>query len=335
MTDIEDKKGWKLWRFQRPDCDAAWLEHGYVEAEPKRVAETAAREFRALNPKTKWKFTAATLAKAAKASDKQLRKLNAELHAADTLETVISNEWIAKPHWAVRAGGLFVGALGVALLLPLPMIIGAGVSESLLIDKALENPLWALAYGFAPFGAVLATHGLRDALKTDTTRRRFDITVYLSTLAAFGVYAWNFGPTFLVDVLLDPSAAAEAGSLADFYGYHLVLEILGASSAWCAAMHMLTFGAKRVSRKTEAAELLETAIEEETQRSIAIARQRDLVATTPDTYSSAQSAYQDHAMLKRDLAAKLLAAQSAHEGVELLKQLLAALTTPEKGTTDV
>ncbi len=319
----------------RPERDGAWAAAGFVEADQKRTLETAAREFRAENPKTKSKFLAASLAKAAKASDRKLAHLHAEQRATDTLEVVVSNEYVAKPHWAYRVAGCFVGILGVGLLTPLPIIIGAGVTESLLIDKVLEEPAWALAYGFAPFGAVLAAHGLREGLKTDGAKRRFDLSIYGSTLAAFGAYAFNFGPTFLVDVLTNPEAAAEAQSLANFYGYHIALEVLGAASAYAASMHLLTFGAKRVSKRNEADVVLTEAIVQETETNIALAVQRDIVAAASDTYGSAQSAYQDHAVLTSEVAQKLLEAKSAGDSAQALAELRAAITASHRGDKDV
>lgn len=232
MTDdMEDQPPDRL-VFRRPECDAVWIDYGFVGASVERVNATAAQAFEALNPAPQPKLEAKALAAAAKASGKRLGKLNAEQKATDPLETAISSERIAKPHWAIRLAGVMVGLLGLLLLVPLPIIIAAGVEESLLIDRVTEAPLWALAYGFAPLGAVLAAHGLRDAIKSDRLRRLFDGLVYTATLAAFGAYAWNFGPTFLVDVLFDPSVAAQAGSLAGFYQYHILLEVLGAASAY-------------------------------------------------------------------------------------------------------
>lgn len=319
----------------RPARDGIWAAAGFVEADHKRISETAAREYRGQNPKIKSKFIAAALAKAAKASDRRLARLLAEQRGTDALEVVVSNEYIAKPHWAYRVAGCFVGLSGIGLLTPLPLIIGAGVTDSLLIDKVLEEPLWALAYGFAPFGAVLASHGFRDALKSDAWKRRFDLTVYAGTLAAFGAYAVNFGPTFLVDVLTSPEAASEATSLARFYGYHLLLEVSGAASAYAASMHLLTLGAKRVSKRNEADVQLAEAIAEETQANLALAYQRDVVAVGQDTYTSAQSAYQDHAILTAEVAQKLLDAKSAGDNAQALAELRAAIAASQEGQTDV
>jgi len=335
MTDKSPPQPPDISALIRPERDGAWAASGFVEADQNRVGETAAREFRAVNPKTKSRFEIAALARASKASDRRLAQLHAEQRATDTLEVVTSNAYIAKPHWAYRFAGGVVGLLGLGLMTPLPIIIGAGVTESLLIDKVLEEPLWALAYGFAPFGAVLATHGLRDALKTDASKRRFDLAIYSSTLVAFGAYAWNFGPTFLVDVLTAPEAAAEAGSLADFYGYHILLEVLGAGSAYLAAMHLMTFGAKRVSTRNAADVVLSEAIAEETHTNIALACKRDVVSAAPDTYGSAQSAYQDHAVLTSEVAQKLLEAKSAGDSAQALAELRAAISASNEGKSDV
>lgn len=317
--------------FVYPDQEQMWVEYGYIGADSKDTRESAARGFQSANPNVAHKRETDALAKLAKSVWARMSNLNSAYFAADVLETVLSNEPIARAHWAIRAAGVLVGLMGVLLLLPLPFVIGAGVIESLSIERVIEEPMWALLYGCAPFGAVIACHGLRDALKTDRSRRRFDLLIFVGTLVAFGAWCWAFGPTFLIDVLSDPSAAASAVSLASFYQIHLALEILGASSAYITTIHMLTSGARTVSRISEARSVLKVAIIEESETYLQIARARDAVAAKSETYTSAQMAYQDHAVLKAEVAKKLLAATSASESAQALTALREALIPSAHG----
>ncbi len=339
MKDIDYELPDEVGPIERPERDAIWLDYGFIGADATRVGDTAAREFRAANPNITWTFKIAALENAAKAHEACLKKLIAQYYATDAFDTVISTEQVAKPHWAIRLSGLAIGAIGIGLMIPVPLVIGFGIHESLLIEKTVEFPWLATLYGFAPMAAPLAAHGLRDALKTDQSRRVFDLAVYTSTLVAFGAWAWawawSFGPTFLVDVLADPSAAANAGSLAEFYGFQLLLEVSAAASAYCAAMHLLTTGAKRVSAPSQARKLLAEAIEAEIQTGEEIAHKRDLLNVTSDSYGAAQSAYQDHALLKTEVAAKLFAAQSSRDSVEMLTELRAALIPQTTGASNV
>lgn len=328
-----DEKPWRseASRYVRPNRQDAWLEAGFVSAGAERVGETAAREFKGANLDDARKHLADALSKTAKTNAKRQARLLAELSATDVLERVVSNEKIARAHWSTKLSGVLVSLLGIGLLMPLPFIVAAGIEESLQIEKVIEQPWMALLYGFAPFAAPLAMHGLRDSLKTDRAKRRFDCTIFSSTVAAFGAWAWNYGPTFLIDTLADPSAAAETGTLASFYAYHILLEVLGASSAYCAAMHMLASGARTVTQISEAHEVLSDALDQETQNGIAIAEARDVVAVLPDNFASAQMAYQDDAILKSEVAEKLLAAKSSSEIAKALAELRAAFNTPKNG----
>lgn len=332
MIDRDDKQErFKAGRFVQPDREGAWIESGFVEASGERVGETAAREFRGANLDNAHKHRADALAKAAKVNSRKQARLQAELGATDILERVVSSEKIARAHWSTKLAGGLVSLLGIGLLAPLPFVVAAGIEESLMIEKVVEQPWMALLYGFAPFAAPLAMHGMRDALRTDRSKRRFDYTIYLGTLTAFGAWAWHFGPTFLVDVLSDPSAAANAGTLAEFYAYHILLEVSGASTAYCAAMHMLSCDARKVTQIGEAHRVLIDALDQETRNGIEIAEARDVVAILPDNYASAQMAYQDDAVLKSEVAEKLLAAKSSSEIANALAQLRAAFTKSKTG----
>lgn len=318
--------------FFWPPVAELQVEAGFIEAPEERVREIAAGLFRAANPRMTHDHEIAALALAAKETRQRKTGLLRHFHRSDALETVVSSERIAQPHRWLRAAGWMTGILGVGLLIPVPLVAAAAVEDSLLLDRVIAEPAWALAYGFAPIGAVLAAHGIRDALANDRARRWFDLAVYAGAIGAFGAWITQFGPTFLTDVLADPSAAAAtAGSLSDFYQYHLGLEVFGAAAAYSAATHLLTAGARRFAKISEARTVLKPAIDAETQTVMAVAQSQDRIAAMPDRYDAALAAYQDHCVLKVEVAKKLFAAKSAGESLKTFAALRAALLTPNTG----
>lgn len=327
---IEAPPDWE--GFVWPPVAELQVEAGFIEAPEERVREIAAGLFRAANPRANHDHEIAALALAAKEARQRKTGLLRHFHRSDALETVISSERVARPHWSLRAAGWVTGLLGVGLLIPVPLVVAAGVEDSLLIDRVIAEPAWALAYGFAPIGTVLAAHGIRDALAHDRARRWFDLAVYAGAIGSFAAWISKFGPTFLTDVLADPSAAAAtAGSLSDFYQYHLGLEVFGAAAAYAVATHLLTSGARRFAKISEARTVLKPAIDAETETAMAVAYSQDRITAMPERYEAALTAYQDHCVLKVEVAKKLFAGKSAGENLKTFAALRAALLTPNSG----
>ena len=171
--------------FSEPDFDDISKELALIDSSEEKTRQIAHDLFFAENPAVDQRYLIDRLVLQLEETDKRRRDLTSSYFQSDAVETVVSNEKVAKPHWFKRAAGVFTGVLGVALVLPMPLIVGAGVEESLLMERVVEDPVWGLAYGFAPFAGVIATHGIRDALQSARLRRWFDISVYLGTVAVF------------------------------------------------------------------------------------------------------------------------------------------------------
>lgn len=333
--DTKTDPGGETQQFSWPNVSEICIELAYLESDDQRVRDVASRIFSSANPKISYAKETDVLAKAAKVNEVQQQRLARERRSTDFLDRFISGEQLGKPHWATRVAGLATGLLGVGLMLPVPLIVAAGIEESLLIERVIEQPLWALGYGLAPFAAVLATHGIRDTVKTDRGQRRFDATVFTGTIAVFTAWSWNYGPTFLVDTLSNPTAALEqASSLSRFYAIHLPLEIFGAASAYCGAMHLLTSGAKWFVRPSEGTRALSTLQSEHTDADLVLAQKRDQIGAEPARYDAALTAFQEHCLIKVAVARKLFEAKSASESLNTLASLRSKILSTLNGDND-
>lgn len=313
---------------ERPGFDLSisrqWIvELAALNRPAEAVRDQAATLFQAQNPEADHSEARTVLGRAAQAADAGLRQLHRTRKDTDSIETVITGERPDRPHRLYRIAGIGTAILGTALLVPMVLVAAAGVQESLLIERVIDAPLWALAYGTAPVGGVLAAHGIRDTLKTDRARRWFDRAAYLAAIAAFGYWAVGFGPVFLTDPLAGGfgAAAATKATLSDWYARHLALEFAASAAAYSAATHLLTYGARKIARKAPEAEALETAIAEETSEALSLAAQRDALAAAPRQYDAALRAFQDRVVLKVEMARHILEAHSARDSVTALAEL--------------
>lgn len=325
------ERGGQIW----PPVEEMQLDAGFADLDEEQIRELAGGRFRAANPQVTHEVEIATLEAEAGEIDTVKRGYIRTLHATDPIETVVAAEPIAKAHWLTKATGWFTGFLGLVLLVPVVLIAAAGVEESLLIERVIAEPAWAFAYGFAPFAAVLAAHGIRGALFTDRARRIYDLVVYVSALGAFAAWVHQFGPTFLTNVLADPSAAStRATSLSDFYTYQLCAEILGAAAAYSAAVHMLTAGARIFAKLSEKRVVLSSAIEQVSDAALLNAREQDWVNAQPSLYDASLKAYQDHCVAKVEVARKLLATRGAGASLDSFIAIRTTLLEQNEGETN-
>ena len=123
------------------------------------------------------------LRKLAQAALTRIKRLERTHHRTDPVHRTVSAEQVCKPNHIVRVAGVLTGVMGVALLAPIPFLVGAGVEESGLVERVLVNPQIGLLYGLAPFGGIAAAHGLREAVSNDRIRRFVDLGIYTGAIA--------------------------------------------------------------------------------------------------------------------------------------------------------
>ncbi len=134
--------------------------------------------------------------------------------------------------------------VALVLLIPIPLVVAIGIAEGAMTLEALvERPWLAVAYGFAPWGAVAALKLIRHALLCETQRSWLDIGLALATLAAFALWIHTYSATFLADTSAGPDAAFDAAvGMGTFYKTQLLLEATAGYSAWTISERLLSHG---------------------------------------------------------------------------------------------
>lgn len=300
------------------------IELAALSTPPEEVRAQAARMFDAQNPEQEIAKAQAVLATAAASAKALLHKQSAQAKATDAIETLITAQTMGKPHRLFRTMGGVTALLCLTLIVPLVVVVAAGVEDSLLIERVIEAPHWALAYGTAPIGGLIAAHSLRDTFTTDRARRWFDRVAFGAAVTAFGVWASSFGPVFLSDPLAGgfDAITTTKETLSDWYKYHLALEFFGGVAAYSAATSLLTYGARKTSAPNPEAQALQVTIADSTARSLALAADCDALAVRPRHRNAARAAFQDRVQQKVDLARQLLAARQATDGIAALAEVM-------------
>ncbi|MEM7530384.1 MAG: hypothetical protein AAF416_22545 [Pseudomonadota bacterium] len=321
--------------FVYPEMTSALIEFAFIGAESTRHRGYSEARFRAENPEPRGLAERAALETQIAQSDGRLAGMRSERAQTDLTISVQSEENVCPPHPVRRIAGISLLALSAVLIGPMPFVVGAGIYESLAIERVVEEPLWALAYGVAPLGAVVGLHGLRDIVTSDLWRRIMGLGINLSAIAAFAHWAWLFGPTFLSDVTAGFDAFAEAGaSLSEWYFAHLLLECMAGAATYLAGVDLLTANARTVTEPNPRVAVLDAMIAGEEVRRTTLAAALDDLDDARARYETASSASADLAETRVEAIAKMIATHASDSALKAYAEIRAALCPTETGEKD-
>lgn len=308
----------------------------FVQADEAKIRQVMGAHFRAHVPQIEHGLERDAIARERKALRARIMAKQQAERALEPVIIVVSNEEVCEPHWIKRLAGRGLGLFGVAMLIPIPIVVAAGMAESDAISMVTEKPLMGLLYGIAPVGAAMSIHGLKECFRSKRVRQLFDLTIYGGALMAAGAWATLFGPTFLADAASGFGAAAESdASLATWYTAQLAMEFLGGAACLNAASHLLTSAHAIVSQPNKAVTDLHEAVDADLAKDRTLAAREDDITPTEGTYEAACDAFEARCLLHVETARKLLAAQAAVDANAALATVRETMiTTITEGETN-
>lgn len=303
----------------------------FVDAPDDRVREVMGAHFRTHVPEIKSDAERETIALARNSVRARIASNQRADRALEPLITVASNTEVCEPHWVKKVAGKGLGIVGITMLLPIPVVVAAGMAESDAIAMVADEPLTGLLYGIAPIGAALSVHGLKECFRSNSVRKAFDLLIYGGALASAGAWAMLFGPTFLADAASGFGAAAESEAvLSTWYTAQLAMEFFGGAACLTAAVNLLTVASSPVSTPNPSKNALQEAIAADTAEDRALAAREDALAPNEGAYDAACSAFETRCVVHVESARKLLAMQAATDANTALAAVRNTLITTIK-----